>query len=215
MSLVVTISATYGAGGAIVGPQLAQRLGVEFYDRAVPAAVARRLAVEDEIALANDERPPSRIDRIVNAFATLAAPIGPDVATEFIDPRSSYIRTTEVVLQGVADGPGGVILGRAGMVVLAARPGVLRARLDGPVEARVAQAMRLQGLDEVTACLEQRQADRARTAYVQAFYGCDPADASLYHVVLDSTALALPLCVDLLEHAARGFATPRPAGTVA
>ena len=46
---IVTVSASYGAGGALVGPQLAERLGVRFLDRAIPAEVAERLAIpEDE-----------------------------------------------------------------------------------------------------------------------------------------------------------------------
>ena len=44
MSLV-TLSATYGAGGSVVGPELAQRLGVHFVDRLIPSEVAARLAV--------------------------------------------------------------------------------------------------------------------------------------------------------------------------
>ena len=42
---VVTISATYGAGGALVGPEVADRLGVPFVDRAVPVAVANDLGI--------------------------------------------------------------------------------------------------------------------------------------------------------------------------
>ena len=44
MSLV-TLSATYGAGGSEVGPELAKRLGVPFVDRLIPSEVAARLAV--------------------------------------------------------------------------------------------------------------------------------------------------------------------------
>src|SRR4051794_18104952 len=32
-ALVVTVSASYGAGGSVVGPGVAERLGVPFYDR--------------------------------------------------------------------------------------------------------------------------------------------------------------------------------------
>ena len=39
---VVTISATYGAGGSEIGPAVAAMLGLPFVDRAIPAGVARR-----------------------------------------------------------------------------------------------------------------------------------------------------------------------------
>jgi shikimate kinase len=37
---VVTLSAGYGAGGSVIGPAVAERLGVPFLDRALPAGVA-------------------------------------------------------------------------------------------------------------------------------------------------------------------------------
>ena len=45
--MVVTISAPYGAGGAYVGPRLAERVEVPFVDRAIPNEVAQRLADND------------------------------------------------------------------------------------------------------------------------------------------------------------------------
>ena len=39
---VVTLAALYGAGGSVVGPQVAQRLGVPFLDRGISQAVAFR-----------------------------------------------------------------------------------------------------------------------------------------------------------------------------
>jgi cytidylate kinase len=47
--------------------------------------------------------------------------------------------------------------------------------------------------------------DRARTAYVKHFYGADPADPRLYHLVIDSTRLPVPATVELIVVAARAF----------
>ena len=52
---VVTFSAAYGAAGAEVAPAVAERLGLPFHDRAIPAQVAGRLGVSVEEAEANDE----------------------------------------------------------------------------------------------------------------------------------------------------------------
>ena len=73
-------------------------------------------------------------------------------------------------------------------------------------ERRLAQAMELEGVDRETAERHMRETDRAREAYVQQFYGVDARDAALYHLVIDSTALALDACVELiaLAAAARG-----------
>ena len=55
---LVTISASYGAGGSRIGPALAQRLGVEFLDRAIPTRVADRLG-----CLARRRARPRRVAR--------------------------------------------------------------------------------------------------------------------------------------------------------
>jgi cytidylate kinase len=75
-------------------------------------------------------------------------------------------------------------------------------RLDGPAERRLAQAMALDGIDRDSAERHLRETDRAREAYVQQFYGVDARDAGLYHLVIDSTALALDACVELIALAA-------------
>ena len=45
---IVTISASYGAGGPEVGPAVAERLGLDFHDRAIPVRVAGRLGVSTD-----------------------------------------------------------------------------------------------------------------------------------------------------------------------
>jgi shikimate kinase len=56
---LVALSASYGAGGSRVGPELAQRLDVPFVDRAIPTAVAERLRVPLDEAVAYDEQTPT------------------------------------------------------------------------------------------------------------------------------------------------------------
>jgi cytidylate kinase len=75
-------------------------------------------------------------------------------------------------------------------------------RLDGPVELRVRQAVRLQGVDLETARRTVRRLDRAHAAYLKQFYGVDIDDPTLYHLRIDSTAMPLDTCVELIVVAA-------------
>jgi cytidylate kinase len=103
----------------------------------------------------------------------------------------------------VAATTGGVILGRASSIVLEAYPNALRVRLDGPLEARIAQAMAHDHLDEAAARKLQSESDRARDAYVRHLYGTEMTDPSHFHLYVDATALDTDTCVDLLETWAR------------
>jgi cytidylate kinase len=197
---LVTLSATYGAGGSQVGPALAERLGVTFLDRAIPTAVGERLAVPLDEALSHDESLGDAIGRLSSSFALLPELAGAMVHADLL-AEEDYRRETERAIREHAAG-GAVVLGRAGQLVLREEPGVLHARLDGPPERRVRQAMILEGVDQPTAERHMRDTDRARQAYVQHFYGADPRDCTLYHLVLDSTQLPLEACVELIARAA-------------
>ena len=141
---LVTISASYGAGGSQIGPAVAQRLGVEFLDRAIPTRVADRLQVPLDDALAHDESLGDAIGRLVSTFALLPELAGAMVQAGYL-AGEDYRRETERLIKEHADG-GAVILGRAGAVILRDHPDALHVRLDGPPERRVAQAIEIEGL---------------------------------------------------------------------
>jgi cytidylate kinase len=211
MAPVVTLSASFGAGGSVVGPQVAEQLDLPFLDRAIPVAVAEALAVPMSEVMAHDERRASGFGRLFASLARAAAL--PD--TEFgtvpssarvtlgDQPEQAFRDQTERVLQQVADTQGGVILGRAGAIVLRDHEEALHVRLDGPLDARVQRAVGMEGIDEDQARKLASETDRAREGYVKHFYKCDARDARHYHLVLDSTALDLDTCVELIVAAAR------------
>jgi cytidylate kinase len=198
----VTISATYGAHGDQIGHGVAERLRLPFLDRAIPATVARQLKMSEDAAETLDQRAPSRWDRIAASFTGIDASYSgvPFLATQG-ESADTFRAATESVLRQVADSTGAVILGRAGMVVLGDRNDVLRVRLDGPVEARIAQAI-AGGTDEQLARATQRDADAAREHYAKYFYNVSQDDGSLYHLFIDSTALNADTCVELIALAA-------------
>lgn len=69
---LIALSASYGAGGSRVGPGLAEQFGVPFLDRAIPMAVAERLDVRFDDAVANDENvAPSWLERMLSSFVAI------------------------------------------------------------------------------------------------------------------------------------------------
>ena len=201
---VVTLSASYGAHGDQVGRALAGRLQLPFIDRAIPtAAAARQLGLPEDAGESLDEHIPSRWQRIAAGFANLGVPVGPIVLPADMPLTPERFRSaTRAQLQHVADTTGAVVLGRAGMVVLGGRPDVLCVRLDGPVEARIAQVV-AHGIDEASARQGQREVDSAREAYARVFFNVRQDDPRLYHLILDSTVLSAEACTDIIVRAAQ------------
>jgi len=204
----VTISAGYGAGGSMIAPEVARQLGLPLLDRAISSHVAAQLRVsvpEAEGGVIKRSGP----GRFLAVLAPLAGGVlgagtdcappeafpPPDDAAPFREQAEAIMRKALVT--------GAVILGRAGGAAFRDEPGVLRVRLFGPEEARIAQAARIEDVDAGTARQRLPEVDRARAQYVRRLYGFDIGDPGLYHLQIDSTAVPLDACVDLIAAAYR------------
>jgi hypothetical protein len=175
-----------------------------FHDRAIPVQVAGRLGVPVAEAEANDGTVVSGLWRLVASLGTMPDPVGGVLPTTELPDARAYRQQTERVLTEIAEGAGGVVLGRAAAMVLRGRPDALHVRLDGPADRRLAGAVARSGRPADQVRREMEAADRAREAYVRHFYRCDPAGAANYHLVIDSTVLPLETVIDVIVTAARG-----------
>jgi cytidylate kinase len=200
----VTISAGYGAGGSLVARDVADRLGFRLLDRAISSQIAEQLEVTVEEA----QDATMRRSFAERFFGVLAPMVGgvvsdPDGALEAALPaqEAELFREQAEAIIREALRHGAVILGRAGSAALRTEPDVLRVRLFGAKPARIAQAARFEGVDEPTAARRLPEVDRARAQYVKRLYGCDIDDPALYHLQIDSTAIPLAACAEMITSA--------------
>jgi len=208
---LITVSASYGAGGSVVAPALAQRLGLPFLQRVTTSEGHPAPPGPCDEQMTAEEVKATPVHRLLASF-TQAMPAGPTQSPPSTHHQDHNLRSHgEAGIQRLlATGEGGVILGRAAAVVLGKDRGY-HVRLDGPPERRVAQGAVIEGIGEQEARARLRAADKARTAYVRRLYRCDPAGASLYHLVIDSTAIPLDAVIELILAAVRA-APPAAAG---
>lgn len=205
----VTISGGYGAAGSIVAPAVAELLGLPLLDRAISSEVAGQLQVSVAEAEGGAAKR-SAGERFLSLLAPLsggvlgagtdAAPL--DVAAE--DESAVFREQAEKIMRQALAG-GAVILGRAGAAAFVDEPRVLRVRLFGPDEARIAQAARLEQVDLETARRRLPGVDAARQQYVRRLYRISVDEPILYHVQLDSTMLELTACAQLIADAYRSL----------
>jgi hypothetical protein len=85
MGRVVTLAALYGAGGSVIGPRVAERLGVEFLDRAIPRSVAQRSGLPETAVADADDEPRSRRRRLLDALGRASPPSGASAQVERLD----------------------------------------------------------------------------------------------------------------------------------
>jgi len=88
--ILITIARQLGAGGAMLGQRLAQRLGFAYLDREILQLAAQRAGVSEQSLQQWDERVSGFWDRMADSFSVGAAdgffstapPLPPDVRDE-------------------------------------------------------------------------------------------------------------------------------------
>jgi cytidylate kinase len=196
---VVTLAALHGTGGSLVGPRVADRLGVEFLDRAISSDIAERAGLTEEAVTAVEDRSRRRIDRLASSLARVAdARTATSLPVERVDFEEHELRAEIEEFLVRASRVGGVVLGRGGAVVLSSVPGALHVYLGGNRDRRVENVMVSEGVDRSKAARRVDAHDRARREYVRDFYGIDGDDPTLYHLMLDAVEIGAEGCVDVI-----------------
>lgn len=203
---VVTIAALYGAGGSLVGPRVAERLGVHFLDRAIPSSVATRAGLSETAVADVDEKPRTGWERLVGILGRSSPPTAASEQVEQLDLEERRLRTEIEDFLAEATCSGGVVLGRGGAVVLASVPRALHVYLGGSRKARIEQVMERRGEDRASAAQRVKANDRARREYVRGAYGVDGDNPALYHLMIDGVELGVDACIELIVTAAQARA---------
>jgi cytidylate kinase len=207
----ITISSAYGAGGGLVAPRVAERLGFAMLDRAISARVAEDLRCSLEEA-EEGERKLTFADRFFRNLAPLADTVTGGAAIAAADGAAAEeFRSEANQIMTEALKTGAVILGRGGAAALRDHPNVLRIRLYGSAEERLKAAEKFGEISVDTAEHNLHEVDAARAKYVQHLYGCDIDNPSLYHLQLNTPLLELEQCITMIVDAYRAFAADNQA----
>jgi cytidylate kinase len=200
---VIAVSASYGAGGSVIAPLVAERLGVAYLDRAVAARDSQRMEEEVREAAASEEELERGLwQRVMYALASTPSELSPATSVPEHPDRTVRLEAERRLHAFAAEPAGGVVLGWAAPAVL---PDAFRVRLDGPLERRLRQGMEIEDLDEASARRRLDKTDDVRRLYWRRLYQLDWRDPDLYHLALDSTALPREVSAELIAGAARAF----------
>jgi cytidylate kinase len=191
---VVTLFETYGSGADVVGPRVAQALGLPFHAQAFSSEEIEGATTQPEST--------GLLSQVFRAMGGRYAGLeGPAVAAAQQDDHALVMDNTRQVIEAAREG--GVIVGRNGAMILAEWPGALHVLLDGPVEQRIERAAQASGIDVAQAAKRQKREDELRADMSIELYGWDPRDPTRYDLMVNTGLMDLDTCVDLIVHAVR------------
>ena len=189
MNRIITISRQFGSGGRTIGRQVAAKLGIPCYDH----ELIERLAEKSGFAQAYIRERGEYTEYegwLANALASHSA--GGMSNQDYI-----WITQRDLILELAAKGPC-VIVGRCADYILKDHADCLNVFIHASMEQRAERIVKLYG--ERTESPEQRlkDKDKRRKAYYQFYTDTEWGKLENYHLTLDSGALGIDKCVELI-----------------
>ncbi len=186
---VITINRELGSGGRTVGRKLAEKLGVEYYDKALIQALQEKyqLTAEQIEQLKGREQ-----GWWADLKRTLTGPTNED--TFFVTKMGSeqeileteeVFRTETEILKTIAKAESCVIAGRSGFYVFRDHPNHLNILIQASMLSRVARVAQKQNMSREEARMTIEKIDRMRENYVNKYARTSRYDTRNYDLVLN------------------------------
>lgn len=192
---VITINRELGSGGRTVGAKLAEKLGVDYYDKALIKALVSKYHLnvkEIEQLKGRNHSWWADFKRTLSLGNNAAqspyyqAEIGvePDILT-----TDEIFNDEKEILKGIAASESCVIAGRSGFYVFRDHPNRLSILIQAPMEQRILRVMRKQDktYDEAKAIIAK--VDKMRENYVHRYTKSSRYDTRNYDIVLSMQGL--------------------------
>ena len=191
MKFVITINRELGSGGRTVGRKLAEKLGVEFYDKALIKALQEKFhlsVAEIEKLKGQKQGWWTDIKRIMQ--------IGPGMNANYYLPQKGneydLLDTKEIfqaekeILKGIAEEESCVVAGRSGFFVFRNHPNHLSILIQASMPFRIERVMRKQNLTEEEARKTIEKVDKMRENYVKEYTKTSRYDTRNYDLVISA-----------------------------
>jgi cytidylate kinase len=210
---VVVVSVQAGSGGFAIARQVAERLGLRYYDWEITSEAAVRAGITPTEVIAA-EHVPGFLERIMRRLGSMST--GVEAGATFSEPTAAawttavqsmssddYRDLIERVVLELADRGDAVIVGHAAQHTLRDRSGVLRVLVHGSLQRRAERLAIEQGspIDDALAVI--RQSDKERTELLRRVYHFDWLDAGMYELTINTDHLSQDFAVETILAAAR------------
>ncbi len=190
---VITISREFGSGGRSIGREVANRLGIPFYDKELVDQIALESGFAPKFIEENGEHAPGK-SRLAYAFANQGVP---GVMNGLSTADFLWSIQCNVILQLAEKGPC-VIVGRNADYILKDRKDVLDVFIHADMDYRADRIVRLYGESEKSPVARLQEKDKRRQINYQHYTGRVWGNANNYDICLNSASLGIDNCVDII-----------------
>ena len=200
---VITINRELGSGGRTVGRKLAEKLGVEYYDKALIKALQDRYGISVE-----------QIEKIKGQeqgwwaeFKRKMTFSEEEYSLNQMGIESESVFRAEIeFLKGLAKEESCVIAGRSGFYIFRDHPNHLSIFIQASMPCRMARVAREQNMSKEEARMTIEKIDQMRENYIKEQTGLSRYDTRNYQLVLLMDELTEDAAVDVIMEYIRKMA---------
>lgn len=189
---VVSISRQFGSGGHEIGRRLAERLGINFYDRELLVKIAKDSGMSEHLVEYYDEMPTKSL------LFSLAMDAYPVSFAEIPINQKVYKAQVETIRR-IANEESCVIIGRCADSILSDYPNLISVFIHADMDKKIKRVIKREDISAVKAREMIVKTDKRRASFYN-FYSTDKkwGEANSHDLTIDSGVLGLDKTVDLL-----------------
>ncbi len=188
MKKIITISREFGAGGSEIGTRVAERLGYEFYDKAIILKAASEAGLDVASIIRWDEKVPVDFGFAQSLFHFYNRPLN----EKLYDAQQSVIRQ-------LGEKGNCVIVGRNANTILKEFDNGLHVFVHAnPYWRTMHMSKKMPDTTMAKLSEEMRHIDKARKKYCSHYTNTEFGVAEYYDLCLSTSSLGVEACVDII-----------------
>lgn len=196
-NVIYTIGREFGSGGKAVGTMLAERLGIQCYDKELLQRAAADSGFCKEIFENHDEKPTSSFlySLVMDTYS-----FGGYSSAAFLDmPLNHKVFLAQFeTIKKLASEESCVIVGRCADYALSELPTCINTFIHADMDVRIKRVASDMQISENKARDIIQKNDKQRASYYNYYTSKKWGDSRGYHLTLDSSQLGIEGCVDMI-----------------
>ena len=198
---IITISRAFGSGGRSIGKEVAQRLGIPFYDKELVEAVAKESGFHADFIEEAGEYAP-----VTSSFLfSIAVSPNPMNMMHTMPMGDQLLVYQTNVIRSLADKGPCVIVGRCADYILRDRTDALHVFIHADMAHRAERIVRLYGETKQSPEKRLNDKDSKRKIYYKHYTNRNWGEAQNYHLCLNSGLIGVDKCADIIVDVANMY----------
>lgn len=196
--LILTISREAYCGGDELAKDLAERLGLRYYDREIITLASEKSGIHEDHIDSAEKKPTNSI--LYSVVMSMYSPRGAYVKLDDVFTDDKIYKTQAEIIRDMAKDGGCLFVGRCSDYILRHNENCVNIFLRGNAEDRVRRAMEIEGIPEPEAKKLVSRSDKKRKSYYNYYTNREWGSITNYDLMLNLSKLTEQQAIDVIAN---------------